>query len=181
VLDGTSPDRRQRDDALSGANHWAHARLTAVRTTVFGEVETHAVERIENSIFRDRLCVENRLVGCLRFSYIPLNSRTPQQFHCQPSLAIERLAEPAADDDEPRSSESETLRVTPRFLSTMYSHPDYARLTDDCPAEILLGADDEGEIGVYHNEFFTQRAVHLRTRLQEFIPAGNDIEVIFET
>jgi hypothetical protein len=171
------------ETALHGAGHAAHAKLTAVRTTIFGAVQTRAVELIENSILRDRLGVENCLVGCIRFSYLPLDSRTPPLFHCQPSLAIERLPEQTAQDgvDNPATAASETARVTPRFMSTTYGQPAYARLADACAAEILQGADDEGEMGVYHNQFFSQRAAHLHTRIEEFIPAGNDIQVFFET
>ena len=85
------------------------------------------------------------------------------------------------DTDVVVAAEAETLRVRPRFISTEYGHPDYGRLTDDCAAEIARGADDEAEMGVYHNEFFSQRATHLRQRLEEFIPAGNDAAIIFET
>jgi hypothetical protein len=85
------------------------------------------------------------------------------------------------DVDEVPTPESEILRVRPRFVSVDYSHPDYARLADHCPNEILQGADDEGEMGVYHNEFYSQRAAHLRQRVAEFVPAGSDAEIIFET
>lgn len=71
--------------------------------------------------------------------------------------------------------------AAPQFLSTTYGDPDYARLTDDRPDEIAQGAADSGELGVYHDEFFAQRAAHLRTRLEEFIPAGSDAELIFLT
>jgi hypothetical protein len=171
------------EPALHGAGRTAHAKLTAVRTTIFGTVQTHEVERIDNSILRNRVSVDNCQIGCIRFSYLPLDSRTPALFHCQPSLAIERLPEQAAQDDSdnPATPGSETLRVTPRFMSTTYGQPDYARLADTNAAEILQGADDEGEMGVYHNEFFSQRAAHLRTRVEEFFPAGNDIQVFFET
>lgn len=171
------------EPALQGAARAAHAKLTAVRTTIFGTVQTQEVERIENSILIHRAWVENCQVGCIRFSYLPPDSRTPALFHSQPSLAIERLAEQAVSDDtdDAVTPESEALRVKPRFLNTTYGQPDYARLADTNAAEILQGADDEGEMGVYHNEFFSQRAAHLRTRVEEFIPAGNDIQVFFET
>ncbi len=169
--------------ALAGAAGAAHTRLTAVRSTIFGTVHTHQVELIENSIFCDQLCVANAQAGCIRFSYLQSGSHAPALFHCQPSLAIERLPGQAMDDDSenPVTSESELLRVRPHFMSMTYGHADYARLDDTTASEILQGADDEGEMGVYHNEFFSQRAAHLRTRVEEFIPAGNDIQLFFET
>jgi hypothetical protein len=55
------------------------------------------------------------------------------------------------------------------------------RLSDTCPAEILVGAEDQGELGVYHDEYFSLRAAHLKRRIQEFIPAGNEAGILFET
>lgn len=192
ILDGRGPevDKRRtdrygssdREMSLSGTDHRAHAVLSAVRTTVFGEVDAYGVELIENSIFLDRVCVKNCMSGCVRFSYVAPESCTPPQFHCQPSLAMERAAA-ASNESETEvlvTPDSERLRVRPRFVSKAYGHPDHARLTDDCAPEILRGAGDEGEMGVYHNEFYTQRATHLRQRIQEYIPAGNDAAIIFE-
>jgi hypothetical protein len=193
LLDGrrTDADPRRRDRygstdrdvILSGADHWAHAVLTAVRTTVFGEVDVQGMGLIENSIFLDCVRIRNCLTGCVRFSYVAPESCTPPQFHCQPSLAVNRAesGQVVHDTDLVVAAEAETLRVRPRFISTEYRHPDYGRLTDDCAAEIARGADDEAEMGVYHNEFFSQRATHFRQRLEEFIPAGNDAAIIFET
>lgn len=175
-----------RELALSGSDPWAHAILSLARTTVFGEVDVHAVDRIEDSILFDRVCIENCMTGCLRFSYVAPESCTPPQFHCQPSLVMERAQKSAEnsssenDTSERLTPESERVRAKPQFVSVRYGHPDYARLSDDCAIEILQGASDEGEMGVYHNEFYTQRSIQLRQRLQEFVPAGNDIQIIFE-
>jgi hypothetical protein len=172
-----------RPSAVSGARNVGWVQLSAFRSTMFGTVSIHAVERIENSIFAGRVDVENCLTGCIRFSYLPLDSCTPPQFHCQPLTAMKEAEEnvPSAESDELTSPVAEAQRVTPRFVSTSYGNPDYARLTDDTALEILHGADDEGEMGVFHNEFFSHRAEHLRQRIQEFVPAGSDAEVIFET
>jgi hypothetical protein len=178
ILDG-----EQCEYVLSGADRNAHARLSVLRSTVFGQVATKIVALIQDSILTNHVCVENVLTGCLRFSYIHPDACTPPQFHCQPALAIERaLAGTAvsATEQEPLRDQV-SLSVAPRFVSRQYGHPDYARLSDDCPVEIQMGAADEGEMGVYHDEFFSQRAVHLRQRLQEFVPAGSDAQLIFAT
>jgi hypothetical protein len=54
-------------------------------------------------------------------------------------------------------------------------------LTDSCPEEITRGADDESEMGVFHDLFQPQRAANLRARLDEFTPAGTDARIIFAT
>jgi hypothetical protein len=179
IIDGSYDGSRCDHPVLSGANRWAHVRLSADRSTIFGAADVHAVGLIQNSLFVDCLCVENTQAGCLRFSYVAPGSCTPPQFRCQPAQAVERLS--SAAQDLSATFESERQRVKPQFLNRRYPHPDYARLVDDCAAEIARGAEDEGEMGAYHDEYFAQRATHLRRRIEEFVPAGFDATVLFET
>jgi hypothetical protein len=171
VLDATDPGR----EAL-GAPGWprAHARLTVERSTVIGTVQVHAIELAENSIFDGRVTVGRRQRGCVRFSYVPPGSLTPRRHGCQPDLA-----EAAADDEQDRQVERD--RVRPRFVSQRYGEPDYCRLATRCPSEIVRGADDESEMGVFHDLYEPQRLANLRTRLDEFTPAGVEAGVVFAT
>jgi len=84
ILDATSDARE-----AVGAPSWplAHAILTIVRTTVFGEVLTHAIALAEDSIFTGKVQVARRQIGCMRFCYVPPGSRTPRRYRCQPDLA----------------------------------------------------------------------------------------------
>jgi hypothetical protein len=75
--------------------------------------------------------------------------------------------------------ERERTRVKPRFTSTRYGNPGYAQLMLDCSSEITQGADDESEMGVFHDLFQPQRMINLESRLEEYVPAGMDIEIIF--
>jgi hypothetical protein len=168
ILDATS---EQREALGAPGRPVAHARLTIVRSTVFGEVQVHALELAENCLFEGLLRVVRRRIGCMRFcSYLP-ESRTPRRFHCQPDL-VELAADPA-------ERESERRRVRPQFESRRYGTPAYARLARTCVPEILRGADDESEMGVYHDLFEPQREANLRARLDEYTPAGLDAGLIF--
>jgi hypothetical protein len=170
VLDATAPGR----EALGApGRRLAHAVLSVQRSTVFGEVHTHAVELGENSIFDGRLLVARRQHGCLRFCSVQPGSRTPQRYRCQPDLAVARLSGAAARHAE--------LRVRPRFDSVRYGRPAYARLSVHCDDAIARGAGDESQMGVYHDLFEPQRLTNLRTRLREFVPAGMDAGVYFAT
>lgn len=314
VLDATSPER----EAI-GAPTWplAHAVLTLVRTTVFGEIQAHAIQLAENSIFVGRIRVARRQLGCMRFCSITPGSRTPRRYRCQPDIAEEAVRDalpstdvgdpatarvdvggedvdscapetgkanlelvfdaddptPAVGDDivltltvrnhgprdakdveawiaapehcldlegDPVASQGAiegdddgarwavgdlaagdfamlTLRVRvagpctpagltasftawtfdgdgsafvssriaqarakvrPRFTSTRYGTPAYAQLATGCPAEIVRGADDESEMGAFHDLFQPQRAANLQARLNEFVPAGMDAAII---
>jgi hypothetical protein len=176
VLDATRPDL----EALSGSDGtFAHAVLRAVRSTVFGVVRTHAVALAENSIFDGRVRVARTQFGCLRFSYVAPGSRTPRRYHCQPDLALAPLT--GRDAETAAERERAQARVRPRFNSVRYGTPAYCQLAETCPPEISRGADDESEMGAFHDLFQPQREANLRARLAEYTPAGVDAGIIFAT
>lgn len=163
---------------------YAHAVLTVLRSTVFGRVLVHAIDLGENSIFYSPLQVARTQIGCLRFCYVTPVSRTPRRYECQPDTAVAALeasdgwaTHPQAVWDSRRAAE--VRRVRPVFDSRQYGRPTYARLSLHCADEIRCGADDESEMGVYHDLYQPQRAANLRARLEEFTPAGLDVAILF--
>ena len=87
------------------------------------------------------------------------------------------MAEP---DEAPRQAMvgSERLRVEPQFTSNRYGNPGYAQLARNCADEIKRGADDESEMGAFHDLFQPQREANLRARLAEYTPAEMDVGII---
>jgi hypothetical protein len=180
ILDAT-------DEGLEavGAPNWplAHAVLTFRNVTVFGQVQTHAIELAENSIFMGEVRVARRQIGCMRFCYVPEDSRTPRRYRCQPDLVEARVRE---RDDFKTAGEArrkvmlapERLRVRPQFDSTRYGTPTYTRLARTCAKEMLRGAADTSEMGAFHGLYEPQRLANLRTRLEEYSPARTDIAVL---
>ena len=169
VLDATRNDLQ----ALSGPGYQiAHAVLRIVRSTILGRMRVHAIELGENSIFMGRVQVARSQMGCIRFCYVRPRSRTPRRYNCQPDLVLAPLV-----DAEEKAREEE--RVRPQFNSTRYGTPPYCQLSEDCAEEIRRGADDESEMGVFHDLFQPQREANLRARLDEFTPAGMDAGLIF--
>ncbi len=167
-----------------------HAVLSISRCTVFGQIQVHAIELGENCIFEGRITVARRQRGCLRFSYVTPGSRTPPRFQCQPDLvegAIEQklrdeakentLPEPTAIEIE-AAKQCERIRVKPQFNNTHYGMPSYCQLAVTCAEEIKRGADDESEMGVFHDLFQPQREANLRVRLDEYVPAGSDVGIM---
>jgi hypothetical protein len=154
---------------------FAHVELTVRRSTVLGRVRVHALTTVENAIFSDELLVARRQDGCVRFCYVPPGSKTPARFNCQPDLAIENRR---AQDPAPEALASAAENMRPVFASRRYGSR-YCQLARDCPAEIRRGADDESEMGVYHDLFEPQREAVLRARLAEYVPVGFEAAVIF--
>ncbi|MGH7496691.1 MAG: hypothetical protein ACREOO_30440 [bacterium] len=181
ILDATSSER----EALGAPGcPVAHAVLTIARSTVFGQIQTHAIELAENCIFEGLIKVARRQLGCMRFCYVTPGSRTPRRYNCQPDLVDKIVAEQAKKDklqyDEWKHlQECERLRVRPQFNSMRYGTHTYCQLADTCAEEITRGADDEAELGVFHDLFQPQREVNLRARLDEYTPAGMQAGIIY--
>ena len=120
----------------------------------------------------------------MRFCSVAENSRTPIRFHCQPDQAESLLREATAKDHLlPEELDSllaaERRRVQPELLSERFGSPDFCRLADGNAPEILTGAEDESEMGVFHDLFEPQREANLRARLEEYTPAGMSAVIIF--
>jgi hypothetical protein len=150
-------------------NRLAFATTTVRRTTVFGAWRTHAIALGENALFMGCVTVARRQTGCMRFCYVSPASRTPRRYRCQPDLVHAALTSTGAQRDA--DAARETLRVRPRFNSMRYGMPAYGQLAADCAPEIAGGADDESEMGAFHDLFQPQRRANLRARLDEYSPA----------
>jgi hypothetical protein len=159
IVDATRVD----DFAIAAPNfRFAHIVLSVVASTVVGRVRAHAIELGENSLFVGVVEAARRQIGCLRYSYVTTDSRTPHRHACQPT--DETPVEPTFMDPELR-----------------YGRPNYCRLADDCSVQIREGADDESEMGVYHELHIPQRTADLLLSLQDYVPLGWLLTHSFET
>lgn len=184
IIDATGADcDSPQCEALGAAGSLlAFASAQFVRSTVIGRVMTHAIELGENSIFLGRVTVARRHLGCLRFCYVLPGSRTPRRFQCQPDLveqAAVRLAKEEPDNPAQRDPAHERARVHPRFDSLRYGKAAYCRLAPGCAEEIARGAEDESEMGAFHDLHNARRAANLRARLDEYVPARCHAGIIF--
>jgi hypothetical protein len=182
IIDATSPTRSAISRVGQAGAPFAHVQLHLSNSTVFGTVAVHTIEA-ENSLFMGELHVARRGIGCLRFSYISECSRTPRRYRCQPDGIEQTLREQPdwntlSTLERERHLQLERERVIPQFESQRYGQATYARLSEHCADEITRGADDESEMGVYHDLFEPQRTQNLIARLEEFTPAGSDVGLI---
>ncbi len=129
----------------------------------------------------------------MRFSYVPDGSRTPRHYNCQPA----------------KGTPSEC--VEPTFTSLRYGDPGYCQLLQRSPvkarqesaddmanfrqgidyivefqqakseAAIREGADDEAEMGAFHDLFQPQRETNLRMRLAEYLRFTLEPGIIYVT
>jgi hypothetical protein len=176
----------------------AHAVLTSLRCTVIGHMLTHAIDLAQDTILDGQVWVARSQRGCVRFSYVRPGSRTPRRYRCQPDLAREDAAEALrraaaekkggpltpAEEDALKAAIKwaqhwAEARVRPQFNSTRYGMPTYCQLAGTCAEEIRHGAEDESEMGAFHDLYQPQREANLRARLAEYSPADMDAGIIY--
>ena len=150
----------------------AHACLNVLRSTIIGYVETFVLDLAQDSIFHGRVSVGNYQRGQMRFCYVDMTpqgddcSKTPKRFRCQP-------------DEAQKSNDAVGMR--PVFSSLRYGSPNYCQLDDNCALEIKEGAEDQSEMGVYHDLYEPQRRAMTQDRLNKFTPSDSKTTLIFAT
>lgn len=170
IIDATAADQvafAALDSAAPGA------ALSLIACTVIGKVHTSELELVSNSILLASLATgdtwtapvraQRKQAGCVRFSWLPFQSIVPVRHRCQPDSA------------------QSAQHIAPRFNSLHYGTPPYGQLTTATSDEILRGADDEGEMGVFHHLYGRQRETNLHIRLAEYLRVGLHAGIFYES
>jgi hypothetical protein len=174
------------------------ARVTLTETTVIGKMSTRVFTLVSNCILDATLATGDAWdiavaaldtqTGCARFSYIPPGSKVPRRYRCQPSFELARALAAAEEINPmltPLQEQAITRRVTtrlvPGFTQRRFGRAAYMQLLTSAPIEIRTGADDESEMGVWHQVFQPQRESNFRLRLDEFLPSGMEAGFFYET
>jgi photosystem II stability/assembly factor-like uncharacterized protein len=66
------------------------AMVTVHSSTILGTTKSRSIQA-SDSIFDQLVSAIDQQVGCLRFCYVPLGSRTPARYRCQPDLALQEI------------------------------------------------------------------------------------------
>ena len=175
----------------------AGGTVSVVNTTIIGTMHTELLKLASNSIFLSGteggsapIRSERRQTGCVRFSWLPLEARVPRRYRCQPDLEIaERIQAALAKSGTNTISDAERQAIknavvasmVPGFTSLRYSDPGYCQLRLLVPEQIRTGADDEAEMGAFHDLFQPQRESNIRARLREYLRFGLEAGVFYET
>ena len=182
--------------AAPGASDVAGGPLRLENSTVIGKVHSFSLDYASNCIFFAELAAgetpptapirsEKRQAGCVRFCFLSPGAIVPPRYRCQPDLALaQRAAELglAGAGDLPASEEAFIRgRIAPIFTSLRYGEPGYCQLTRSCAVEIREGADDEAEMGAFHDVFAPQRETNLRVRLDEYLRFALEAGIFYAT
>ncbi len=157
--------------AIDGSK--AGGELNIKNSTVIGKVHTMSMKLASNAIFMARsaggdqwaapIISERRQEGCVRFSYLPLEAMVSRRYYCQPT------------------AKEDSARLLPQFTSLTYGDAGYCQLSQNCAQEIRQGADDEAEMGVFHDLYQPQRITNLRVRLDEYLRFGLEAGIFYFT
>ncbi|MGA2349990.1 MAG: hypothetical protein ABSF70_06110 [Terracidiphilus sp.] len=164
IVDATDPSNTAfaaPDGTLGGA------ALTLNACTVVGRVHATLLTLVTDSILwstkstsvTSGLIADRKQQGCVRFSFLPIDAVTPPPFEC----VTQAVAAPQ-----------------PLFVTTRYGQPGYLKLMASTDNSIRRGADDGGEMGVYHFLFAPQRESDLKIRMQEYLPVGLEFGLIYQ-
>jgi hypothetical protein len=131
-------------------------------STMIGRVHTYLMELASNTIFlaqarrlggwRAALWCTRQQTGCVRYCYLPASAIVPRHYACL------------------QGALPDIGTLEPRFVTLRYGLPSYGLVSGDCPVAIWNGADDGGELGVYHSIDEPQAVSNLFTRLGEYLP-----------
>jgi hypothetical protein len=167
VVDALSPSEVAYACYLDAMS--AGSPLTVVNSTIIGKVHTEQMTLASDSIFFAELApldlwtapviADQLQQGCVRFCYVPSGSVVPRVFHCYPVSG---------------------QVSTPEFTSLRFGDPGYCQLTDRSGV-ILTGADDQSEIGVFHDIYAPQRLANLNVMLSDYLRFGMEAGVFFAT
>lgn len=184
--------------ALDGESPGAPLHITD--STVIGKLHTRIMRLASNCIFDAQLApaddwvspvqAQRKQQGCVRFSYVPRTARLPRRYRCQPEFAINQtiLRQDAAAGVAGLSSAQKadistrlSRKIKPVYSSGRYDEPAYCQLAQSCAIEIRQGADDESEMGAFHDLYQPQRETNLKLRLREYLRFGLEAGIFYET
>ncbi len=171
------------------------ALLKVENSTIIGKVYTIMFKLASNTIFLANLkefdvwmapvMAERLQQGCVRFSYLPPGSKVPHPYRCQPDLAFAKRAKELGLDSAAYLSIEEKVsiaaRLRPVFTSERYGDAGYCQLNPHGAIEFWQGADDEAEMGAFHDLFQPQRVGNLRAGLDEYLRFGLEAGTFYAT
>lgn len=188
ILKGGGPIGFAVSDTANTSGPPAHIE----RSTLLGATRFLKLEMASESIFTDLVTVDQRQQGCVRFSFVPRGSVTPQKYRCQPALETQLEKDKMVADSiksgiplpagwETVVEDDVAMWLVPTFQTDRYGRPDFAQLRLTCSALIRTGAEDGSEMGAFCVLKQPQRESNLRLRLDEYLPVGLEAGIIYVT
>jgi Phage tail protein (Tail_P2_I) len=155
--------------------------LTIINCTIFGAVKAKQLDLVSESILLAPALAERTQTGCIRFSWLPLASRVPRRFYCQPNLEAASLKAESPSLAQTIINQHAMIATYPRFESKDPHSVAYAQLGHGCPETVSRGSEDQGEMGAWHFLFEQERISNFMNALDEYLRFGIDAGLIKRT
>lgn len=192
IVDGIMADGGPIGSAVSDNAGSSGPPAHIERSTLYGTSNFLKLEMASESIFTGLVNVDQRQQGCVRFSFVPCGSATPQKYRCQPALQTHLTKEQKIADSiksgiplpvgwELVVENEIAMWIVPSFETDQYGRPEFAQLRMGCPEQIRMGAEDGSEMGAFCVLKQSQRESNLRLRLDEYLPVGLEAGIIYVT
>jgi hypothetical protein len=167
--------------------HAPETPLELLRSSFFGRIRALALSA-SDCIFAGPVEVTRRQIGCVRFSYVPLDSRVPRRYRCQPELEISTRVDElrrTGTPGIPTPAQQAAIRaevdalIRPLFVSRRYGAPGFGQLELRCAEQIRTGAESGAEMGAFEFLKQPQREANLRDALAEYLRFGLEARLVF--
>jgi hypothetical protein len=167
--------------------HAPETPLELLRSSFFGGIRALALSA-SDCIFAGPVEATRRQIGCVRFSYVPLGSRVPRRYRCQPELEITTRIDElrrAGTLGIPTPAQQAVIRaevdalIRPLFVSRRYGAPGFGQLELHCAQQIRTGAESGAEMGAFEFLKQPQREANLRDALAEYLRFGLEARLVF--
>ena len=151
------------------------AQLSLAQCTVVGCIHTVALDASNSLLLAElpdgdpraaAVWARRKQLGCVRFSYLPVDSRVGHRYRCQP---------------DPNDLPGVQLATRPYFTSSRFGDPAYAQLRRETSRAIRSGGDNESEMGVTNFLLSPQREADLLVRLDEYLRFGLEAGIFYAT
>lgn len=144
--------------------------LSVENCTIIGSVNATILTNAKNSIFSESMEIKRRQEGIVEFCYVMNNSKCPKCYKCifgTPTNSVQ--------------SNLFTANM-PNFTSLRFGDPGYAQLDiHNTPKEILEGADNLQEIGVFNYLNQTSKINNFKSSLDKYLRFGKETAMLFVT
>lgn len=163
-----------------------NGQLAIENSTIFGTVDAKSMDA-SNSIFMKILNIERRQFGCVRFSYVVPESRTPRRYRCQPELEVQSQIKEREKTGPLSNARKQEIKdqilswLFPVFNSNTYGHHAYAQLGQATPKQITTGGDNGSEMGAFNYLKQPMREANLKIVLEEYLRLGLEAGIIYTT
>ena len=174
--DADRPSLEARDSLIEQIDG-PGAMAQLVYVTVMGTADLkrlNASDCIFNDLSSNITCGEGD--SCVRYSRLVITGPNPGR-SCFDALGTHNTQ---ADPVFARRYARPAVNAPCRLAQREYGEPGYGVLALHAPEAIVMGAEDEGEMGAHHHLHLCARVHALARKLTNYLPVGQEVHLVYD-